>query len=95
RPHCRHRCGATVLTVRSIEPRFVLYRTYCALLDLGQSKESEHMAVILWGRHQRGDRTALELLLQYNREDVVNLEVLMEHAFRMQQERLLPVASSQ
>ncbi|MGP7970743.1 MAG: ribonuclease H-like domain-containing protein, partial [Desulfobaccales bacterium] len=49
-----------------------------------------YMAVILWERHQRGDRTALELLLQYNREDVVNLEILMEHAFRMQQERLLP-----
>ncbi|MBW1991887.1 MAG: ribonuclease H-like domain-containing protein [Deltaproteobacteria bacterium] len=38
-------------------------------------------AVLLWERHLRGDRTALPLLLQYNREDVLNLERLMEQAF--------------
>jgi hypothetical protein len=46
--------------------------------------------VILWQRYQRGDRTSLDLLLKYNREDVINLEVLMEQAYEMQQERLLP-----
>jgi uncharacterized protein YprB with RNaseH-like and TPR domain len=49
-----------------------------------------YMAVLLWERYQRGDRSALEVLLTYNREDVVNLEVLMEVAFRMSRERLWP-----
>lgn len=36
-------------------------------------------AVILWWKYRsEGDRTALELLLEYNREDVVNLRVLRE-----------------
>jgi hypothetical protein len=48
-----------------------------------------YMAVILWERYQRGDRTALDLLLKYNREDVVNLELLMEEGFRMYRERLM------
>ncbi len=70
--------------LKKIEPRFGIRRP-------GEVDGMDgYMAVILWERHQRGDRTALELLLRYNREDVVNLEVLMEHAFRMQQERLLP-----
>ncbi|MBM4286091.1 MAG: exonuclease [Deltaproteobacteria bacterium] len=46
-------------------------------------------AVLLWERHRRGDRTALELLLAYNREDVINLEVLMEEAYRRQRDALL------
>ncbi|MGD0218675.1 MAG: ribonuclease H-like domain-containing protein [Desulfobaccales bacterium] len=70
--------------LKKIEPRFGIRRP-------GEVDGMDgYMAVILWERHQRGDRTALELLLQYNREDVVNLEILMEQAFRMQQERLLP-----
>jgi uncharacterized protein YprB with RNaseH-like and TPR domain len=48
-----------------------------------------YMAVLLWERYQRGDDTALSLLLKYNREDVVNLEVLMDAAFRLHVERLL------
>jgi len=37
------------------------------------------MAVVLWWRYyKRNDRNALELLLQYNEEDVVNLKVLKE-----------------
>ena len=36
-------------------------------------------AVILWWRYQNGgDQNALALLLQYNKEDVVNLKVLRE-----------------
>jgi uncharacterized protein YprB with RNaseH-like and TPR domain len=36
-------------------------------------------AVLLWHRYQNyGDRSALELLLQYNKEDVLNLKVLRE-----------------
>jgi uncharacterized protein YprB with RNaseH-like and TPR domain len=47
------------------------------------------MAVILWEHFQRGDRGALELLLTYNREDVLNLELLMERAFELYRLRLL------
>jgi uncharacterized protein YprB with RNaseH-like and TPR domain len=49
-----------------------------------------YMAVLLWQRYQRGEKGALDLLLTYNREDVVNLEVLMDGAFRMERERLFP-----
>lgn len=36
-------------------------------------------AVLLWWRYRNyGDRNALETLLKYNREDVVNLKVLRE-----------------
>lgn len=38
-------------------------------------------AVDLWERHQRGDDEALEVLIEYNREDVVNLEPLAEMAY--------------
>jgi len=51
-----------------------------------------YMAVLLWQRYQRGDKGALELLLTYNREDVVNLEVLMDAAFRLYRERLFPAS---
>jgi hypothetical protein len=33
-------------------------------------------AMVLWERWERGDREALETLLQYNRDDVVNLRLL-------------------
>ncbi len=46
-------------------------------------------AVLLWERHRRGDRTALNTLLKYNREDVINLKTLMTKAFHLAQERLL------
>jgi uncharacterized protein YprB with RNaseH-like and TPR domain len=38
-------------------------------------------AVYLWGQYRRGSKDALDLLLEYNREDVVNLEKLMEMAY--------------
>lgn len=40
-------------------------------------------AVLLWQRYQNyGDRNALKLLLQYNREDVMNLKVLREELLK-------------
>jgi len=40
---------------------------------------SGFQAVILWWKYRsEGDRTALDLLLEYNREDVVNLRVLRQ-----------------
>ena len=46
-------------------------------------------AVLLWQRFQRGDQTAGKLLLQYNQEDVLNLEILMERAFELGEKQLL------
>lgn len=39
-------------------------------------------AVRLWRAYQGGSRNALETLLQYNKEDIVNLEPLMQYAYR-------------
>jgi uncharacterized protein YprB with RNaseH-like and TPR domain len=38
-------------------------------------------AVYLWRRYLKGDEEALDVLLEYNREDVVNLKHLMEMAY--------------
>jgi hypothetical protein len=39
-------------------------------------------AVMLWWRYKKyGDQSALSVLLQYNREDVVNLEALRERLY--------------
>jgi hypothetical protein len=46
-------------------------------------------AVLLWERAQRGNRMARDLLLRYNREDVVNLESLMEQAYQLARQRAL------
>jgi uncharacterized protein YprB with RNaseH-like and TPR domain len=35
-------------------------------------------AVRLWKQYEKGDQDALELLLEYNREDIVNLETIMD-----------------
>jgi len=35
-------------------------------------------AVRLWHQYERGDQEALELLLEYNRADIVNLETIMQ-----------------
>jgi hypothetical protein len=73
--------------LKGIEPQFGIVRPpEVAGMD-------GYMAVLLWERFQRGDRTALELLLTYNREDVLNLEVLMEQAFRLSLARLSPSLS--
>jgi uncharacterized protein YprB with RNaseH-like and TPR domain len=74
--------------LKGIEPRFGIVRPpEVAGLD-------GYMAVVLWDRYQRGDRTALDLLLTYNREDVINLELLMERAFELCAHRLLSQAGA-
>ena len=69
--------------LKKIEPRFGLKR------PPGVAGLNGFDAVLLWDRYQRGDRTALNLLLQYNKEDVVNLEFLMEEAFQRHREQVL------
>ncbi|TLZ57083.1 MAG: exonuclease [Methanobacteriota archaeon] len=46
-------------------------------------------AVKLWRRFERGDEDALDLLLEYNRQDVENLVPLMHHAYRNLRARIL------
>ena len=58
--------------LKKIEPRFGIHR------PKEVNGMDGYMAVLLWQRYQRGDQGALDLLLTYNREDVVNLEVLMD-----------------
>jgi len=71
--------------LKKIEPRFGIHRPpEVAGMD-------GYEAVLLWDRHCRGDYNALPTLLTYNREDVVNLEILMDRAFHLAQSRLLGV----
>ena len=72
--------------LKRIEPRFGIRRPKAV------NGMDGYMAVLLWQRYQRGDKGALKTLLTYNREDVVNLEVLMDAAFRMERDRLFPAS---
>ena len=60
--------------------------------DLGLAREEDidgmdgYEAVMLWAAYQRGDRHALERLIRYNTADIVNLEPLMERAFKEMEE---------
>lgn len=69
--------------LKKIEPRFGIRRP--PEVDGLDGYE----AVLLWDRHCRGDYHALPQLLTYNREDVVNLETLMDEACRLAESRLL------
>lgn len=40
-----------------------------------------HDATVLWSRHLRGDRDALQQLITYNSEDVVHLKAIMEMSY--------------
>jgi uncharacterized protein YprB with RNaseH-like and TPR domain len=52
-----------------------------------------HDAVRLWRAHERGDREALRLLVDYNLHDAVNLRTLMDLGYNRMVERLrLPAA---
>jgi uncharacterized protein YprB with RNaseH-like and TPR domain len=46
-------------------------------------------AITLWRLFQRGDESALQTLIAYNREDVVNLEILAGIAFERLKEHTL------
>ena len=54
-------------------------------LGISRSEETEHLtgydAVRLWKQYEKGSTEALELLIEYNREDVVNLMKLMKFAY--------------
>ncbi len=49
--------------------------------DLAVRDLSGFDAVLLWRRYLRGDRRALDLLVEYNRADVVHLKAIMETCY--------------
>lgn len=61
--------------LKEIEPKFGVKRPR-RLADIDGFE-----AVILWNRYRRGDKDALKLLIDYNREDVVNLKTIMEQIY--------------
>jgi len=44
---------------------------------------------MLWERYRQGSREALDLLLQYNKADIVNLKELMERGYSTMRNNLL------
>jgi len=55
------------------------------LLGISRSEDTEGMtgfdAVKLWRQYERGDREALDKLIKYNKEDIVNLKTIIELTF--------------
>jgi uncharacterized protein YprB with RNaseH-like and TPR domain len=105
-PFLEARFPGLVLPPAHIDLRFVLRRLgYTgglkrieAELAIGDRSGVEGIqgadAVRLWEEHRRGNPTALETLVRYNRADTVNLEPLLEFATRELARRLLPVPRS-
>ncbi|MFP3927870.1 MAG: ribonuclease H-like domain-containing protein [Desulfobacteraceae bacterium] len=63
--------------LKSIERKVGLERTP------GVEGMNGYHAVLLWAEYQRcGDKSALERLIEYNKADIVNLEPLMDLAYR-------------
>ena len=62
------------------------------MLGIGRSDKTAGLtgfdAVRLWNRYERGDEEALDTLINYNAEDVVNLEkiIRMTHPVMMERE---------
>jgi uncharacterized protein YprB with RNaseH-like and TPR domain/predicted nuclease with RNAse H fold len=61
--------------LKSVEEKFGLSRPG-AIEDL-----TGYDATVLWAKHLRGEKHALERLIQYNTEDVVHLKAIMEIAY--------------
>jgi len=68
--------------LKHIEKEFGISR------DLAIEGMDGYDAVRLWMAYQWGDRTALDLLIQYNTADIVNLKPLMEKGYEMMKNRL-------
>ena len=61
--------------LKSIEKEFGISR------DESVQDINGYDATVLWSRHLRGDRSALQKLVTYNTEDVVHLKAIMEMAY--------------
>ncbi|WP_440945710.1 ribonuclease H-like domain-containing protein [Methanosarcina sp. T3] len=65
------------------------------VLGIRRSEDTDGMdgfdAVRLWRQYEKGDKGALDLLLKYNREDIVNLKTIIELTYpKMVQKALKP-----
>jgi len=100
-PFIRQSFPSISLPPAHIDLRFFLKRLGCKgglkhiEKEFGISRDPEidgmdgYDAVRLWMAYQWGDRTALDLLIQYNTADIVNLKPLMEKGYDMMKYRLL------
>ena len=61
--------------LKSVERQFGICR------DESVQDIDGYEATVLWSRHLRGDRAALQQLIAYNCEDVVHLKAIMEMAY--------------
>jgi uncharacterized protein YprB with RNaseH-like and TPR domain/predicted nuclease with RNAse H fold len=61
--------------LKSVEEQFGLKR------DESVEDLTGFDATVLWAKHLRGEKSALEQLIQYNTEDVVHLKAIMEIAY--------------
>jgi uncharacterized protein YprB with RNaseH-like and TPR domain/predicted nuclease with RNAse H fold len=61
--------------LKAIEKEFGIYR------DDAIEEIDGFDATVLWSRHLRGDRDALQQLIKYNSEDVVHLKAIMEMSY--------------
>ncbi len=63
-------------------------------LNISRSRRLEgvngYEATVLWNRYLRGDRSALQLLLEYNHADITNLKTLLDYAYSRLRKGLLP-----
>ncbi len=62
-------------------------------LNIQRTQETRNLdgfdAVRLWYEYQSGSKESLELLIEYNSEDIINLKKLMEFAYSRLQKELL------
>jgi hypothetical protein len=63
-------------------------------IDRGRPDVSGRDAVRLWREYERGDRTSLETLVEYNREDAVNLRSLADEVTARLHRRTVPDAAA-
>ena len=61
--------------LKSVEEKFGLKR------DSSVEDLTGFDATVLWAKHLRGEKSALQQLIQYNTEDVVHLKAIMEIAY--------------
>jgi uncharacterized protein YprB with RNaseH-like and TPR domain/predicted nuclease with RNAse H fold len=63
-------------------------------LGLRRPKDVERLsgydATILWSRYLRGDKSALELLIKYNMQDVLSLKPILEIAYHKLMRKMVP-----
>lgn len=63
-------------------------------LGLRRPKDVERLtgydATVLWSRYLRGDKSALELLIKYNMQDVISLKPILEMTYDKLMRRMLP-----